>query len=263
MAQAASSPHTHSPNITYAHSPNLMHPHAHVAALHAYSPQPGQPPNIPHSSHSPHPNHSPHPVHPSHSPLLARAGHSPGMGPSHSPHFHAHSPSLQASSYFPPTRTPTFMQVHHIYPSPSPRPRPMSMHSGMGMGPMPGTPTMTYGIVGGMGGGGNMSLNTHMTTGIGMAAYDGSPMRTSAPEMGSPNASASNANSTGSTGGAGAHQDQSAAFNLCRRRVVAPGIEAVRVVNPQPLLLPNGFLWEFEIPRGMVPASLTNAILNV
>ncbi|QRV90924.1 hypothetical protein RhiJN_18942 [Ceratobasidium sp. AG-Ba] len=122
---------------------------------------------------------------------------------------------------------------------------------------------MTYGIVGGMGGGGSMSLNTHMTTGMGMAAYDGSPMRTSAPEMGSPNASASNANSTGSTGGAGTQHDQSAAFNLCRRRVVAPGIEgqssmfaasidpelagiAVRVVNPQPLLLPNGFLWEFE-----------------
>lgn len=113
----------------------------------------------------------------------------------------------------------------------------------------------------------------HMHAGI--TTYEGPAMRVDMPNIGGPSI-----NHTNNTNHASAQSDQSAAFNLCRRRVVAPGIEgqssafaaavdpelagiAVRVASPQPLLLPNGFLWEFEIPRGMVPASLTNAILNV
>ncbi|KAG9095564.1 hypothetical protein FS749_010219 [Ceratobasidium sp. UAMH 11750] len=273
MVQSASTS-SHSSNIIYAHSPNLVHPHAHAAVSPAYSPQPGHPPNIPHSSHSPHPNHSPHPVHPGHSPTLSRAGHSPTPHP-HSQHFHGHSPSLYASPHFPPARTPTFSHTHHVYPSPSPRPRPMSMHAGMGMSmrSMPGTSAMGYGMAGGM----NMALNIGVNMGMGVVAYDGPVMHMNTPDLGSPGVHASNTNNAV---GAGAHHDPSAAFNLCRRRVVGPGIEgqsstfaasvdpelagvAVRVANPRPLLLPNGFLWEFEIPRGMVPASLTDAILNV
>ncbi|KAG9128311.1 hypothetical protein FRC07_001246 [Ceratobasidium sp. 392] len=255
--------HTHSPNITYAYPPSLIHPHAHVAALHAYSPQPGRSPNIPYSSHSPHPNHSPHPIHPGHSPTISRTGHSPSVAHSHSQpfHVHGHSPSLHSSPRFPQARTPTFAHAHtpphHVYPSPSPRPRPMSMHAGMGigMGSMPRTPSMGYGGGGGVG----MALNMNVNVGMGMAAYDGPAIRMTPPDMGSASAHTSNPSNPAETG----VHDQSAAFNLCRRRVLAPGIEgqsstfaasvdpelagiAVRVANPQPVLLPNGFLWEFE-----------------
>ncbi|KAG8744667.1 hypothetical protein FRC12_014747 [Ceratobasidium sp. 428] len=286
MVQSAStSAHSHSPNIIYSHSPNLIHPHAHAAAFHAYSPQPGRSPSIPHSSHSPHPNRSPHPSHPSHSPTLSRTGQSPSIVHSHSQpfHSHGHSPSLHTSPHFPPVRTPTFPHAHppshHVYPSPSPRPRPMSMHAGMavGIGSVPGTPSMSYGTSGGMNMGLNMNVNMGAGMGMGMTAYEGQAIHTHVPDTGSANVHASNADNSA---GAGAQNDQNAAFNLCRRRVVAPGMEgqssafaasidpelagiAVRVANPQPLLLPSGFLWEFEIPRGIVPASLINAILNV
>jgi hypothetical protein len=127
----------------------------------------------------------------------------------------------------------------------------MGMGGGMGMGSAPGTPVIGYGMGGGM----NMGMNMNM----GMAAHEGQAMRINAPDMGNSNINSSNTNNTA---GAGTHID--AAFNLCRRRVVAPGMEgqssafaatvdpelagiAVRVANPQPLLLPNGFLWEFEV----------------
>lgn len=129
----------------------------------------------------------------------------------------------------------------------------------------------------GMNMGMGVNMNAHMGMSMGMGAHDGAPTHMNGPDMGG---SGVNTNSISHATGAATQVDQSAAFNLCRRRVIAPGIEgqssafaatvdpdlagiAVRVANPQPLVLPNGFLWEFEIPRGMVPASLTNAILNV
>lgn len=116
------------------------------------------------------------------------------------------------------------------------------------MGSAPGTPTMGYGM------GTPMGMGMHMH--VGVTAYEGSAVRM---DMGGPNI-----NHTNSTNHASAQSEQSASFNLCRRRVVAPGIEgqssafaatvdpelagiAVRVASPQPLLLPNGFLWEFEV----------------
>ncbi|KAG9082521.1 hypothetical protein FRC06_004955, partial [Ceratobasidium sp. 370] len=114
----------------------------------------------------------------------------------------------------------------------------------------------------GMGGGMSIALNMNMNMGMGMGmvAYDGPVMHMNVPDLGSPGIHTSNTNNAV---GAGVHHDHSATFNLCRRRVVAPGMEgqsstfaasvdpelagiAVRLANPQPLLLPNGFLWEFE-----------------
>lgn len=132
----------------------------------------------------------------------------------------------------------------------------------MGMGSMPGTPTGGYAMAGGMGIGLGMNMGMGMSTHTGMGPHDGGPMHMNVPDMGG--SSANNTNNTDHATRATMQADQSAAFNLCRRRVVAPGIEgqssafavmvdpdlagiAVRVANPQPLVLPNGFLWEFEV----------------
>ena len=138
----------------------------------------------------------------------------------------------------------------------------------MGMGSMPGTPTGGYAMAGGMGMGLGMNMgmgvnmNAHMGMNMGMGAHDGAPTHMNFPDMGG--SSVNNTNNTNYAAGATTQVDQSAAFNLCRRRVIAPGIEgqssafaatvdpelagiAVRVANPQPLVLPNGFLWEFEV----------------
>ncbi|KAF8742221.1 hypothetical protein RHS02_04130, partial [Rhizoctonia solani] len=265
-------------------TPAFVHPHG----LHTHSPHPthaatlghpGQQPNIPHMSvvqtHSPH-THSSNLVH-SHSQPLP---HSPNISHTQPPNIgypsfiaHGHSPSLHTSTNFPPhPRTPTYAQhshPHHVYPSPSPRPRPMSMHGGIGAvmtGPMPGTPTMGYAIT-------PMGMGMH----VGATAYDNAALRMEAPNMGPQ--SMSHMADTSSTPPS-TQPDQSTAFNLCRRRVVSPTLDgqpaayasavdpelagiAMRVVSPQPVLLPNGFLWEFEIPRGMVSTSLTSGILNV
>ncbi|CAE6524417.1 unnamed protein product [Rhizoctonia solani] len=285
-------------------APTFVHPHA----LHTHSPHPshaatlghpGQPSNASHigvvQTHSPHPHSSnlayshSQPLHPSnvthaHSPNISQSQ-SPNIAHSHSPNFlaHGHSPSLHTSTHYPPNpRTPTYSQhthPHHVYPSPSPRPRPMSMHSGTGMGmglgavaigSMPGTPT-TIGY--GMGTPAGMGMHMH----VGASAYDSPITRLEVPAMGTQSVNhTTNTNHTP----AATQPDQSTAFNLCRRRVVAPTLDgqpaayasavdpelagiAMRVVSPQPVLLPNGFLWEFEIPRGMVPTSLTSGILNV
>lgn len=139
----------------------------------------------------------------------------------------------------------------------------------MGMGSVPGTPTAGYAMSGGMGMGlgmnmgmgMNVNINMGMGMGMGMPAHE-PQMHMNVLDMGGP--SMNNANNTNHATGAAPQVDQSAAFNLCRRRVVAPGIEgqssafaamvdpelagiAVRVANPQPLVLPNGFLWEFEV----------------
>lgn len=259
-------------------APSLMHPHA----LHTHSPHPSHAQALhlshspilshmtvgqPHSPHTHHANVHPHSQNTSHSSNVPH-GHSPNVTPPHianshsSPfHAHGHSPSLHTPVHYPPpARTPTYPHAHslpqHVYPSPSPRPRPMSMHAGMGMGvvamgSVPGTPTMGYGI------GAPLGMGMHMH--LGVSGYDGSTGRIDIPNVGAPSVSHTNNMSHAPT-----QPEQSASFNLCRRRVVAPGIEgqssafaatvdpelagiAVRVASPQPLLLQNGFLWEFEV----------------
>ena len=121
------------------------------------------------------------------------------------------------------------------------------------MGSMPGTPTMPYGMGGPIG----MGMQMH----AGVTAYEDPTMRLEVPNMGAQSVNhTTNTNHTP----ASSQPDQSTAFNLCRRRVVAPTLDgqpaayasavdpelagiAMRVVSPQPVLLPNGFLWEFEV----------------
>ncbi|KAG8763868.1 hypothetical protein FRC11_010493 [Ceratobasidium sp. 423] len=104
-----------------------------------------------------------------------------------------------------------------------------------------------------------VGMGMHMH--VGVTAYDSPTTRLEVSAMGTQNVNhTTNTNHTP----AAAQPDQSTAFNLCRRRVVAPRLDdqpaayasavdpelagiAMRVVSPQPVLLPNGFLWEFEV----------------
>ncbi|KEP54276.1 hypothetical protein V565_019920 [Rhizoctonia solani 123E] len=279
------------PHALHTHSPHPIHAAmlghrgqqsnvSHMGVIQTHSPLP-HPPNLVHSHSQPisHPSNMTH----AHSPNIPHIQ-SPNIAQSHSPNFHAHghSPSLHASTHYPPhPGTPTYSQHSHpqyMYPSPSPRPRPMSMHAGVGMGmgvgavamgSLPGTPTIAYGM------GAPVGMGMQMHTGVN--AYESPTMHLEVSNMGAQSVNhPTNTNHTP----ASSQPDQSTAFNLCRRRVVAPTLDgqpaayasavdpelagiAMRVVSPQPVLLPNGFLWEFEIPRGMVPTSLTSGILNV
>jgi hypothetical protein len=121
------------------------------------------------------------------------------------------------------------------------------------MGSIPSTPTIGYGM------GIPVGMGMHMH--VGAAPYDNPALRLEVPSIGTQSVShIADAVSTPLS----AQPDQSTAFNLCRRRVVAPTLDgqpaayasavdpelagiAMRVVSPQPVLLPNGFLWEFEV----------------
>ncbi|CUA77490.1 hypothetical protein RSOLAG22IIIB_02505 [Rhizoctonia solani] len=276
MAQSGSVHNSPAPTFVHPHALNTHSPHPiHAATLHH-----GQQSNVSHmgvvQAHSPLPHssnlvhshsqlgsHPPNITH-AHSPNIPQTQ-SPNIAQSHSPNFlaHGHSPSPHTPIHYPPH--PTYSQhshPQHAYPSPSPRARPMSMHAGMGIGmglgavavgSLPGTPTLAYGMGAPMG----MGMQMH----AGVTPYESPAIRMEVHNMGAQSMShTTNTNQTPTS----TQPDQSTAFNLCRRRVVAPALDgqpaayasavdpelagiAMRVVSPQPILLPNGFLWEFEV----------------